>query len=372
MPPFFAAEDTTAASILLPFTLKEMILTLEWTSEGVRFIDQTKLPLEETYVVATSYQQVADIIVTMVVRGAPAIGVSAAMGIALGAKQTKAATTEEFAPEFEQICALLAGTRPTAVNLFWAIDRMKALFAKLRARNTSLREVQDALLADALAMYEEDIAACKAMGANGADLMPDEGGVLTHCNAGALATCGYGTALGVIRGAVERGKQIHVFADETRPFLQGARLTAWELMADGIPTTVLCDNMAASLMRQGRIQAVVVGADRIAANGDVANKIGTYSVAILAKEHGIPFYVAAPWSTIDRATRTGDEIPIEERNAVEVTHHGGKQLTPHGVGICNPAFDVTPAKYVTAIITERGVLRAPYSESLAAMELVSQ
>lgn len=349
-----------------------MILTLEWTPEGVRFIDQTKLPLEETYVLATTYQQVADVIVTMVVRGAPAIGVSAAMGIALGAKQTKAATTEEFATEFEQICNLLAGTRPTAVNLFWAIDRLKALFEKLRTRNATLAEVKEALLADALAMYDEDTAACKQMGAYGADLMPDEGTVLTHCNAGALATCGYGTALGVIRGAVERGKKIHVFADETRPFLQGARLTAWELMADGIETTVLCDNMAASLMRQGKIQAVVVGADRIAANGDVANKIGTYGVAVLAKEHGIPFYVAAPWSTIDRATKHGDDIPIEERPQVEVTHHGGKQLTPHGVGIRNPAFDVTPAKYVTAIITERGVLTAPYSESLKAMELVAQ
>jgi methylthioribose-1-phosphate isomerase len=210
------------------------------------------------------------------------------------------------------------------------------------------------------------------MGAFGAELMPEEGGVLTHCNAGALATCGYGTALGVIRGAVEAGKRIHVYADETRPFLQGARLTAWELMEDGIATTVICDNMAASLMRKGLIQAVVVGADRIAANGDVANKIGTYSVAILAREHGIPFYVAAPWSTIDRATLTGEDIPIEERNAVEVTHHGGKQLTPHGVGICNPAFDVTPAKYVSAIITERGVLRAPYTESLEAMELVGR
>jgi methylthioribose-1-phosphate isomerase len=351
---------------------KSMILTLEWTSEGVRFIDQTKLPLEETYVLATSYQQVADVIVTMVVRGAPAIGVSAAFGIALGAKETDTGTTEEFALEFERICALLAATRPTAVNLFWAIDRMKASFARLHARGASLGEVQDTLLAEALAMYDEDIAACKVMGAYGAELMPDEGGVLTHCNAGALATCGYGTALGVIRAAVERGKQIHVFADETRPFLQGARLTAWELMADGIPTTVICDNMAASIMRQGRIQAVVVGADRIAANGDVANKIGTYSVAILAKEHGIPFYVAAPWSTIDRATATGNDIPIEERNAVEVTHHGGKQLTPYGVGICNPAFDVTPAKYVTAIITERGVLHAPYSASLEAMELASQ
>jgi methylthioribose-1-phosphate isomerase len=348
-----------------------MILTLEWTSEGVRFIDQTKLPLEESYVLATTYQQVADVIVTMVVRGAPAIGVSAAMGIALGAKQTTATTTEEFAPEFAAICKLLAGTRPTAVNLFWAIDRMQALFAQLRAEGASLARVQQALLADALAMYDEDIAACKTMGAYGAELMPDEGTVLTHCNAGALATCGYGTALGVIRGAVERGKRIHVYADETRPFLQGARLTAWELMADGIPTTVLCDNMAASLMRQGQIQAVVVGADRIAANGDVANKIGTYGVAVLAREHGIPFYVAAPWSTIDRATRTGDSIPIEERSPLEVTHHGGKQLTPDGVGIRNPAFDVTPSKYVTAIITDRGVLRAPYAESLEAMELVA-
>lgn len=352
--------------------MNEMILTLEWTPDGVRFIDQTKLPLEESYVLATTYQQVADVIVTMVVRGAPAIGVSAAMGVALGAKQTDALTTEEFAPEFARICDKLASTRPTAVNLFWAIDRMKALFARLQSQGAALDDVKQALLEESLAMYEEDIVSCKAIGVHGADLMPEEGGVLTHCNAGALATCGYGTALGVIRGAVERGKHVHVYADETRPFLQGARLTAWELMADGIPTTVLCDNMAASLMRQGKIQAVVVGADRIAANGDVANKIGTYSVAIMAKEHGIPFYVAAPWSTIDRATKTGEDIPIEERPAREVTHHGGKQLTPYGVGICNPAFDVTPAKYVTAIITERGVLRSPYSESLATAELVSR
>jgi len=347
-----------------------MIPTLNWTPEGVRFIDQTKLPLEESYVLATDYEQVADVIVTMVVRGAPAIGVSAAYGIALGTMQTKAESAERFAPEFERICARLAGTRPTAVNLFWAIDRMKRLFATLKAAGFSMVVVQERLLAEAHAMYDEDIAACKAMGAYGGALLPDEGGVLTHCNAGALATCGYGTALGVIRSAVEMGKQIHVYADETRPFLQGARLTAWELMADGIPTTVICDNMAASLMRAGKIKAVVVGADRIAANGDFANKIGTYNVAILAKEHGIPFYCAAPWSTIDMATATGDAIPIEERSAVEVTHHGGKQLTPHGVGICNPAFDVTPAKYVTAIFTERGVVRAPYAESLSAMELV--
>jgi methylthioribose-1-phosphate isomerase len=347
-----------------------MIPTLAWTPEGVRFIDQTRLPLEESYVLAMTYEQVADVIVTMVVRGAPAIGVSAAYGVALGALRTKAAKAQEFAPEFERICARLAGTRPTAVNLFWAIDRMKRLFAALLAAGATLAQIQGKLLAEAHAMYEEDITACKKMGAFGGALLPDEGGVLTHCNAGALATCGYGTALGVIRSAVEQGKRIHVFADETRPFLQGARLTAWELMADHIPTTVICDNMAASLMRAGKIQAVVVGADRIAANGDVANKIGTYNVAILAKEHGLPFYVAAPWSTIDLATPTGDSIPIEERPAIEVTHHGGKQLTPNGVGIRNPAFDVTPARYITAIITERGVLRAPYNESLRAMNIL--
>jgi methylthioribose-1-phosphate isomerase len=347
-----------------------MIPTLAWTPEGVRFIDQTRLPLEESYVLAMTYEQVADVIVTMVVRGAPAIGVSAAYGVALGALRTKAATAQEFAPEFERICARLAGTRPTAVNLFWAIDRMKRLFAALLAAGATLAQIQGKLLAEAHAMYEEDITACKKMGAFGGALLPDEGGVLTHCNAGALATCGYGTALGVIRSAVEQGKRIHVFADETRPFLQGARLTAWELMADHIPTTVICDNMAASLMRAGKIQAVVVGADRIAANGDVANKIGTYNVAILAKEHGLPFYVAAPWSTIDLATPTGDSIPIEERPAIEVTHHGGKQLTPNGVGIRNPAFDVTPARYITAIITERGVLRAPYNESLRVMNIL--
>jgi methylthioribose-1-phosphate isomerase len=348
-----------------------MIPTLTWTPEGVRFIDQTKLPLEESYVLATTYEQVAEVIVTMVVRGAPAIGVSAAYGIALGAMRSKGESAERFAPEFDRICAHLAGTRPTAVNLFWAIDRMKRLFATSLAAGLSLPQIQEKILAEAHAMYDEDIAACKAMGAFGGALLPDEGGVLTHCNAGALATCGYGTALGVIRSAVEQGKHIHVYADETRPFLQGARLTAWELMADGIPTTVICDNMAASLMRAGKIQAVVVGADRIAANGDFANKIGTYNVAILAREHGVPFYCAAPWSTIDLACATGDAIPIEERPAREVTHHGGKQLTPHGVGICNPAFDVTPAKYVTAIITERGILRAPYAESLKEMELVA-
>ncbi len=340
-----------------------MIPTLEWTSQGVRFLDQTRLPLEETYVLATTYQQVADVIVTMVVRGAPAIGVSAAMGVALGIQNSPATTLGALAADLEVISSTLAATRPTAVNLFWAIDRMRRHYQVL-AKSGDLAAIRSGMVQEALAMYDEDIAACRALGAFGADLLPRDGGVLTHCNAGALATCGYGTALGVIRAAVEAGHAIHVYADETRPFLQGARLTAWELLHDNIPTTVICDNMAASLMRAGKLQAVVVGADRIAANGDVANKIGTYGVAVLAKEHGIPFYVAAPWSTIDLATKTGDDIPIEQRSRVEVTHHAGKQLTPNDAGIWNPAFDVTPAKYVTAIITERGVIRGPYSETL--------
>ena len=348
-----------------------MIPTLEWTPDGVRFLDQTRLPLEETYVLATTYQQVADVIVTMVVRGAPAIGVAAAMGVALGVSRSQASTVADLSREMRQVCQLLAGTRPTAVNLFWAISRMEELFYKLEQKSgITIDEIRAAMIAEALKMYDEDIAACRAMGAYGASLLPSEGGVLTHCNAGALATCGYGTALGVIRSAVEQGSRIQVFADETRPFLQGARLTAWELMHDGIPTTVLCDNMAASLMRRGKIQAVIVGADRIAANGDVANKIGTYGLAIIAKEHGVPFYVAAPWSTIDLETAHGDDIPIEERAAIEVTHHAGKQLTPNGVGVENPAFDVTPAKYVTAIITDRGVLKAPYAEALQGLEAV--
>src|SRR5450432_2643660 len=339
-----------------------MIPTLEWTADGVRFLDQTRLPLEEVYVLATNYHQVATVITTMVVRGAPAIGVSAAMGIALGIQQSQATTHAELNKEFDTIASELGATRPTAVNLFWAIERMRERFAVLTTQpDANLAGIRDALIEEALLMYDEDIAACRTMGANGAALMPQSGSVLTHCNAGSLATCGYGTALGVIRAAVEQGHTLHVYADETRPFLQGARLTAWELMHDGIPTTVLCDNMVASLMRQGKIQAVIVGADRIAANGDVANKIGTYGVAVLAHEHGVPFYVAAPWSTIDMATPTGDSIPIEQRAEVEVTHHAGKQLTPDGVGIYNPAFDVTPARFVTAIITERGVLREPYT-----------
>jgi methylthioribose-1-phosphate isomerase len=344
-----------------------MIPTLEWLPTGVNFLDQTKLPLEETYVLATDYKQVATVIRDMIVRGAPAIGVSAAMGMAIGIERSSAKTLPELTAEVAVIAKTLAETRPTAVNLFWGIDEIRNLYNTLAAKNTTIPEIKSAVVARARQMYDEDIAACKQMGAHGASLLPQEGTVLTHCNAGALATCGYGSALGVIRAAIERGHKINVFADETRPFLQGARLTAWELMKDNIPTTVLCDNMAAALMRQGRIQAVIVGADRIAANGDVANKIGTYGVSILAKEHGIPFYVAAPWSTLDLATAHGDLIPIEQRAATEVTHSNGKQMTPHGVAIENPAFDVTPAKYVTAIITERGVLRAPYNESIQDM-----
>jgi methylthioribose-1-phosphate isomerase len=344
-----------------------MIPTLEWTPAGVNFLDQTKLPLEETYVLATDYKQVATVIRDMIVRGAPAIGVSAAMGVAIGIDRSTALTIAELNKEVAVICDLLASTRPTAVNLFWGIGQVRDLYNQLAAANTPIPEIKQAVVALSQRLYDEDIANCRKLGAFGAELMPMEGTVLTHCNAGALATCGYGTALGVIRGAIEAGHKIDVLADETRPFLQGARLTAWELMKDNIPTTVLCDNMSAHLMSKGRIQAVVVGADRIAANGDTANKIGTYGVSILAKEHGIPFYVAAPFNTIDLATATGDGIPIEQRDRREVTHSNGKQMTPDGVGIENPAFDVTPAKYITAIITERGVLRAPFDESIRAM-----
>jgi methylthioribose-1-phosphate isomerase len=339
-----------------------MIQTLEWTDQGVRFIDQTKLPTEEIYVNCTTYQEVADVIRNMVVRGAPAIGVSAAMGIALGVKNSKAENVGDLKRDFDQICDVIGKTRPTAVNLFWAIKRMQQKFETLRVRH--IPQIKQSLIDEAKRMHAEDIAINQAMGKHGAALMPASGGVLTHCNAGALATAGYGTALGVIRAAVEAGKKIQVYADETRPFLQGARLTAWELVKDGIPTTVISDNMSGAMMRQGKIGAVIVGADRIAANGDVANKIGTYTVAVLAKEHGIPFYVAAPISTVDLETSDGSKIPIEQRNAAEVTHFAGKLITPEGVSIENPAFDVTPAKYVTAIVTERGIARAPYEESL--------
>jgi methylthioribose-1-phosphate isomerase len=339
-----------------------MIQTLEWTDQGVRFLDQTKLPTEETYVTCKTHEQVADVIRNMVVRGAPAIGVAAAMGIALGVNNSPAESVTDLKHDLDQICDLIGKTRPTAVNLFWAIRRMQEKFERVRIWPTL--QIKRALIEEAQRMHAEDIAANQAMGRHGAALMPTEGGVLTHCNAGALATAGYGTALGVIRAAVEQGKKIHVYADETRPFLQGSRLTAWELMKDGIPTTVISDNMAGAMMHQGKIGAIIVGADRVAANGDVANKIGTYTVAILAKEHGIPFYVAAPISTIDLACPDGTYIPIEQRNPKEVTHIAGKQMVPDGVSIENPAFDVTPAKYVAAIITEKGIARAPYNESL--------
>jgi methylthioribose-1-phosphate isomerase len=339
-----------------------MIQTLEWTDQGVRFIDQTKLPTEEIYVTCTTYQQVADAIRTMIVRGAPAIGVAAAMGIALGVRDSKAETAADLKKEMNRICEIIGQTRPTAVNLFWAIGRMQEKFEGLCVG--SIAQIKAGLIEEAKRMHAEDIAANQSMGRHGATLMPASGGVLTHCNAGALATAGYGTALGVIRAAVEQGKKIHVYADETRPFLQGARLTAWELMKDAIPTTVISDNMAGAMMKQGKIGAVVVGADRIAANGDVANKIGTYSVAVLAKENGIPFYVAAPISTVDLSCPDGSKIPIEQRNSKEVTHIAGKQMVPDGVGVENPAFDVTPSKYVAAIVTERGIARAPYKESL--------
>ena len=340
-----------------------MIRTLEWTDRGVRFIDQTKLPAEETYVTCETYQEVADAIRNMVVRGAPALGVAAAMGVALGVKTSAAENVGDLKRELDHISEVIGKTRPTAVNLFWGIRRMQHKFETLRTRPVA--QITQALIEEAQRMHAEDIASNQAMGRHGAALMPVSGGVLTHCNAGALATAGYGTALGVIRAAVEQGKKIHVYADETRPFLQGSRLTAWELVKDGIPTTVISDNMSGALMRQGKIGAVIVGADRIAANGDVANKIGTYTVAVLAKEHGIPFYVAAPISTVDLETPDGSKIPIEQRNPAEVTHIAGKVITPEGVRIENPAFDVTPAKYVTAIVTEKGIARAPYQESLA-------
>src|SRR6187455_3368685 len=341
-----------------------MLPTIEWNDAGVVMIDQRKLPASEVYVTCRTAQDVAKAIKTMVIRGAPAIGVAAAMGLALGMRRSKASGTKQFATEFQKLCELMAATRPTAVNLFWAIDRMKQAFAEEAQRGASVAEISDRLMRESHAIHDEDVQSCRTMGAHGATLVPDTARILTHCNAGALATAGYGTALGVIRAAAEQGKKIAVMADETRPFLQGARLTAWELVKDGIDTTVITDNMTASMMRQANIDLVVVGADRIAANGDVANKIGTYAVAVLAKEHGIPFYVAAPLSTVDLNTPDGGGIPIEERHDREVTHVGSLRMTPEGAHVRNPAFDVTPSKYVSAIITEKGIARAPYAESL--------
>jgi methylthioribose-1-phosphate isomerase len=344
-----------------------MLPTIEWKDDVIVMIDQRKLPASEIYVSCKTAQEVARAIKTMVIRGAPAIGVAAAMGIALGMRRSKATGTKQFATEFQKLCDLMAATRPTAVNLFWAIERMKRVFADAAQGGCSVDEIKQRLEADARRIHDEDVESCRTMGAFGAELVPAEARILTHCNAGALATAGYGTALGVVRAAAERGKKVTVLADETRPFLQGARLTAWELVKDGIDTTVITDNMAGSMMRLGQVDLVVVGADRIAANGDVANKIGTYGVAVLAREHGIPFYVAAPLSTIDLDTADGSTIPIEERDSREVTHVGPSRLTPEGVRVRNPAFDVTPARYITAIITERGVARAPFHESLAAL-----
>lgn len=343
-----------------------MLPTIAREGHVVVMIDQRKLPSKEIYVRCTTSNEVARAIKSMVIRGAPAIGVAAAMGVAIGTRASKASGTQKLAAEFFKICDLMASTRPTAVNLFWAVERMKRTFAAAAAAGESVDQIKDRMDLEADRIHDEDVASCRAMGRFGAEVVPGEARILTHCNAGALATAGYGTALGVIRGAVEAGKRVTVWADETRPFLQGARLTAWELVRDGIETTVITDNMAGTMMRQGLVDLVVVGADRIAANGDTANKIGTYSVAVLAKEHAIPFYVAAPLSTIDLATADGALIPIEERNAREVTHLGSAQLTPTGARIRNPAFDVTPHHLIAGIITERGIFRAPYVASLKA------
>ncbi len=338
-------------------------ITVEWTDGGVRMLDQRILPDREVYLTLRTPEEVAEAIRTMVIRGAPAIGVSAAMGIALAAEQGKHLPPRELAARLDEVSSLLGATRPTAVNLFWAIERMRRLRSELVGRPSP--EVAERLVEEARRIRDQDVEANRRMGRNGAPLLPDSGQVLTHCNAGALATAGYGTALGVIRAAVEAGKKITVLADETRPFLQGARLTAWELSKDGIPVTVITDNMAGHFMKKGDVGAVIVGADRIAANGDTANKIGTYTVAVLARENDVPFYVAAPLSTVDFDIDSGDRIPIEERDGTEVSHLRDRRISPEGVPVANPAFDVTPHRYVTAIITEAGVARPPYTESLA-------
>jgi len=341
-----------------------MIKTVEWTKDGVRMLDQRLLPGEEKYLMLRSYDEVAEAIKKMVVRGAPAIGVSAAMGIALGASQSVGTSVADLEDDLDYIFDVMGKTRPTAVNLFWAIERMRTTFQKAKASN-DIDLAKKAMVDEALAIFAEDIAANRAIGRHGAELISDGDTVLTHCNAGALATAGdYGTALGVIRGARDAGKRVAVIADETRPFLQGLRLTAWELAKDNIPVTVITDNMAGHVMKGGKVDAVVVGADRIAANGDTANKIGTYMVAVLAREHGIPFYVAAPLTTLDLTLKTGQEIPIEERDPTEITHIKNHQLAPDGISVHNPAFDVTPNNLIAAIITDKGVARAPYEVSL--------
>ena len=341
-----------------------MLPTIEWQDDTIVMIDQRKLPGAEVYVRCRTAQQVARAIKTMVIRGAPAIGVAAAMGLALGLRRSQSTGTQKLAAEFYKLCETMARTRPTAVNLFWAIERMKRAFGAAATEGQSVDQIKDRLEAEARLIHDEDVASCRAIGRHGASLVPERARVLTHCNAGALATAGYGTALGVIRAAVECGKHVTVLADETRPFLQGARLTAWELVRDGIQTTVITDSMSGSMMRNGEVDLVIVGADRVAANGDVANKIGTYTVAVLAKEHNIPFYVAAPASTVDLSTPDGTHIPIEERSAREITHLGSIRLTPVDALVRNPAFDVTPSRLISAIITENGIARPPYADSL--------
>jgi len=339
------------------------VKTLEWTGDALNLIDQTKLPHEEVIVTCRTYQEVAAAIKQMRVRGAPAIGVCGAFGLALAARQSKASNATALLEELNQAAKVLLATRPTAVNLEWGVRRLLRAAERAAGRPSDIAAL---LLAEAEAMAEEDEAANRRLGAYGASLVPNEATILTHCNAGSLATVAYGTALGVVRAAWEQGKRIQVLADETRPFLQGARLTAWELAREGIPVTIITDNMAGHFLSRGRVDLVIVGADRIAANGDVANKIGTYSVAVLAKENSVPFYVAAPWSTVDISIRSGEDIPIEERNPEEVLCFAGQRVAPLGVSALHPAFDVTPNRYVSAIITERGILRSPYAVSLAA------
>ncbi len=339
--------------------------TIEWRDNKVVMIDQTRLPSEEVYNEYSDYKSVAEAIRGMVIRGAPAIGVAAAMGIALGAAEIVADTHESFFQQLSNVCDVMARTRPTAVNLFWAIERMKRVAEA--NRDHDLKIIREVLKQEAIRIEQEDLEICKALGRNGARLIKENWTILTHCNAGGLATAGYGTALGVVRAAHEAKKNIRVFADETRPWLQGARLTAWELMKDGIPVTLIADNMAGYFMRKGEIDCCIVGADRIAANGDTANKIGTYTVAVLARENNIPFYVAAPVSTLDLSLETGDDIPIEERHSREVTHLSGYPVAPEGVKVRNPAFDVTPARYISAIITEKGVATGDYGRQLRAL-----
>jgi methylthioribose-1-phosphate isomerase len=346
--------------------MESAIHTIDIHQDGIRLLDQRKLPLVETYVECRTYEETAAAITNMVVRGAPAIGVTAAAGIALGVQHMPAPPTEaDFDAQFEVICQTMAQTRPTAVNLFWAINRMRECLQRCREEPLSRR--RELLWQEAHHLHAEDIRLNRQIGANGLDLVPPQSTVLTHCNAGALATAGYGTALGVIRAAHFAGRQVQVLADETRPFLQGARLTTWELQRDAIPVTLITDSMAGYFMQQGRVDLVIVGADRIAANGDVANKIGTYSVAILAKEHGIPFYVAAPLSTIDRSLASGAEIPIEQRHGDEVRIVGTRRLAAAEIEVENPAFDVTPARYVRGIITEAGVASPPDVGTIAAL-----